>query len=68
MVCTAVLSLQVDLDLLEALLEYVCGDGRHKSVEDVLEGAVLVFMPGWDEIIRMKEKLQASTVFQDNQR
>lgn len=59
---------QVDLDLLEALLEYVCGDGRHASGEDVLQGAVLVFMPGWDEIIRMKEKLANSSVFQDNQR
>ncbi len=108
---------QVDLDLIEALLEYVSGDGRyrvggdtttglpttttthagttttaaaaagamntssaHSDVHSVqppiqhqslqqqhqetgIDGAILVFMPGWDEIIRMKEKLEKSQVF-----
>ena len=39
---------EVDLDLIEALLLYICGEGPYKRDEDqnVPMGAVLVFLPG----------------------
>ena len=58
----------VDLDLIEALLSYICGEGKFGAQQAQQEttgqqGAVLIFFPGWDEIIRMKEKLESSPVF-----
>ncbi|CAL5229490.1 g12825 [Coccomyxa viridis] len=53
---------EVDLALVEALLMYVCGEGVYKREgEDpnAAQGAVLVFLPGWDEIIRLKDQLEA---------
>ena len=98
---------EVDLDLVEALIAYVGGEGRFKAVEDDPDGgggggqgrqrqrhkggllhdasggiidvgevgknatssgpaalgAVLVFLPGWDEIARLKEKLESNPAF-----
>ena len=104
---------EVDLDLIEALIAYVGGEGRFKAVEDDQDddnddddggngksrqrsrkggllhnasggivdcgdidkgggktstgpaalGAVLVFLPGWDEIARLKEKLESNPAF-----
>lgn len=60
---------EVDLDLIEALLSYICGEGKfaqgaQQAQQDAAaQGAVLIFFPGWDEIIRMKEKLESSPVF-----
>jgi HrpA-like RNA helicase len=59
---------EVDLDLIEALLSYICGEGKFSTenknrAEESQQGAVLIFFPGWDEIIRMKEKLESSPIF-----
>ena len=39
---------EVDLDLIQALLEFVSGEGQHARQGDasVVQGAVLVFLPG----------------------
>lgn len=39
---------EVDLDLIEALLMYICGEGPYKRAEeyDLTLGAVLIFLPG----------------------
>eukprot|EP00803_Ostreobium_quekettii_P007541 evm.model.scf_724.1 EVM.evm.TU.scf_724.1 scf_724:6940-20404(-) len=52
---------EVDLDLIHRLLMYICGEGQYKKGSqdvNIPMGAVLVFMPGWDEIIRMKTRLE----------
>ncbi|BDA50474.1 3'-5' RNA helicase YTHDC2 [Coccomyxa sp. Obi] len=51
---------EVDLALIEALLMYICGEGPYRRAEeqDAALGAVLIFLPGWDEIIRLKEQLE----------
>jgi HrpA-like RNA helicase len=58
---------EVDLDLIEALLSYICGEGKFSAStteeKSQQQGAVLIFFPGWDEIIRMKEKLESSPIF-----
>jgi len=40
---------EVDLNLIQALLEFVCGEGQHARQDQtsVVQGAVLVFLPGW---------------------
>jgi HrpA-like RNA helicase len=43
---------QVDVDLCARLIEWVCEDAG------LPEGAVLVFLPGWDEINRLRQVLQ----------
>ena len=62
----------VDLGLIEALLAYVCGEGRFAAGgadgaggggASAFLGAVLVFLPGWDEIARLKDRLDASPSF-----
>ena len=63
---------EVDLDLIELLLCYICGEGqfqrrnevstRHDADKEIL-GAILIFLPGWDEIIRLKDKLESSQCF-----
>lgn len=40
---------QVDVDLCARLIEWVCEDAG------LPEGAVLVFLPGWDEINRLRQ-------------
>eukprot|EP00803_Ostreobium_quekettii_P011048 evm.model.scf_1675.3 EVM.evm.TU.scf_1675.3 scf_1675:21405-33493(+) len=52
---------EVDLDLIHRLLMYICGEGQYRQDRKDLNipmGAVLVFMPGWDEIMRMKSRLE----------
>ncbi|EFN52009.1 hypothetical protein CHLNCDRAFT_139551 [Chlorella variabilis] len=64
---------EVDVDLIHLLLMYACQEGVFKKTDaeaaaaaaagpQVL-GAVLVFLPGWDEIMRLKEKLESSPAF-----
>jgi len=39
---------EVDLDLIEQLLEHVCGEGRFRRLDTPVPalGAVLIFLPG----------------------
>ncbi|KAL6554433.1 hypothetical protein OROMI_020106 [Orobanche minor] len=47
----------IDCVLIEQLLRRICNDSK--------DGAILVFLPGWDDINRTREKLQASPFFKD---
>ncbi|KAL6529829.1 hypothetical protein OROGR_015452 [Orobanche gracilis] len=47
----------IDCVLIEELLRRICNDSK--------DGAILVFLPGWDDINRTREKLQASPFFKD---
>ena len=60
---------QVDLGLIELLLQFICREGKFGGVA-VAEGgaaapggAVLVFLPGWDEIMRLRESLENHSTF-----
>ena len=65
----------VDLGLIEELLLCICDKQKTDSLtkssalHDSLlavnpeANAILIFLPGWDEIIRLKEKLEASHTF-----
>eukprot|EP00873_Tetraselmis_striata_P025125 jgi/Tetstr1/445389/TSEL_033175.t1 len=55
---------EVDLQLIEQLILAVCGEahGAEEAAAQVGDGAILVFLPGWDEIIRLKETLTASPI------
>lgn len=64
---TAVSLLQVDLDLIERLLQAICCEGPFatlpagsKGTSSDVAGAILVFLPGWDEIMRLKDRLETS--------
>ncbi len=48
---------QVDLDLILALLRYVF------KTEYIIDGSVLIFMPGWDDISRMAKILNSEPDF-----
>ncbi|CAN0465384.1 unnamed protein product [Ascophyllum nodosum] len=48
----------VDFELIECLLRYIC----RSAYED---GAVLVFLPGWDDITRLGDFLRQSPRFSD---
>ncbi|XAR52817.1 RNA helicase [Bertholletia excelsa] len=48
----------VDVVLIEQLLKKICTDSK--------DGAILVFLPGWDEINRTRERLCTSPFFQDS--
>lgn len=57
----------MDLELIESLLQAICGEGRFADAPAIgdgappdVRGAILVFLPGWDEIMRLKERLEAS--------
>ncbi|PPR92099.1 hypothetical protein GOBAR_AA28575 [Gossypium barbadense] len=50
----------IDFVLIEQLLRKICIDSN--------EGAILVFLPGWEDINRMKEKLFANPLFKDSSR
>ncbi|KAA3464462.1 DExH-box ATP-dependent RNA helicase DExH6-like [Gossypium australe] len=50
----------IDVVLIEQLLRKICIDSN--------EGAILVFLPGWEDINRMKEKLLANPFFKDSSR
>ncbi|KAK3004339.1 hypothetical protein RJ639_018255, partial [Escallonia herrerae] len=49
--------LQLDLGLVEATIEYIC---RNEG-----NGAILVFLSGWDEISKLFDKLKANSIFGD---
>ncbi|KAG0570050.1 hypothetical protein KC19_6G135700 [Ceratodon purpureus] len=51
---------QIDLGLVEAALQHIC-------VKEG-EGAVLVFVTGWDEISKLVERLKANSLFNDSRR
>ncbi|GLJ45369.1 hypothetical protein SUGI_0955050 [Cryptomeria japonica] len=48
---------KLDLGLVEASIEYIC---RHEG-----EGAILVFLTGWDEISKLLEKLKGNILLGD---
>ncbi|KAG8387134.1 hypothetical protein BUALT_Bualt03G0221700 [Buddleja alternifolia] len=48
----------IDCVLIEKLLRKICNDSK--------DGAVLVFLPGWDDINKTREKLLASPFFKDS--
>lgn len=48
----------IDIVLIERLLKRICTDSS--------EGAILVFLPGWADIIRTRERLLASVAFKDS--
>uniref|UniRef100_A0A804QYL0 RNA helicase n=1 Tax=Zea mays TaxID=4577 RepID=A0A804QYL0_MAIZE len=50
----------IDTLLIERLLRKICVDSN--------EGAILVFLPGWEDISQTRERLFASPFFQDSSR
>ncbi|WOK99561.1 DExH-box ATP-dependent RNA helicase DExH6 [Canna indica] len=50
----------IDTVLIERLLKKICTDST--------EGAILVFLPGWDDINQTRERLAISTYFRDQSR
>ncbi|XP_021300774.1 DExH-box ATP-dependent RNA helicase DExH6-like isoform X1 [Herrania umbratica] len=50
----------IDVVLIEQLLRKICIDSN--------EGAILVFLPGWEDINRTREKLLANPFFKDSSR
>lgn len=53
---------EIDGALIERLLGYICGH-TNPDLNDLKDGAILVFLPGWDDISRTRERLQSSPVF-----
>ncbi|KAL5976173.1 DExH-box ATP-dependent RNA helicase DExH6 [Asimina triloba] len=51
----------IDTVLIERLLRKICIDSKE-------EGAILVFLPGWDDINQTRERLLASPFFKDSSR
>lgn len=57
---------EVDVDLIESLLCFIYGERHLKKKKKesqspffgFSDGAVLVFLPGWDEILRLKDRLE----------
>ncbi|CAI8586746.1 unnamed protein product [Vicia faba] len=47
----------VDVGLIEQLIRKICSDSK--------EGGILVFLPGWDDINKAREKLLASSFFKN---
>ncbi|KAL0045428.1 hypothetical protein WJX82_006305 [Trebouxia sp. C0006] len=56
---------EVDLFLIVTLIKHICGEPPYSRKEEggLILGAVLVFLPGWDEIIRLKEQLEGLACF-----
>lgn len=50
---------EINLDLVKALLRYICTMG---------EGAILVFLPGWDTISKLNDMLKSDPVFRSQQK
>lgn len=50
----------IDVILIEQLLMKICADSK--------EGAILAFLPGWDDINRAREKLSTNSFFKDSSR
>ena len=72
---------EVDIGLIEELLLYACGEkkpannaGDFQLVQDAVSAidqdanAVLVFLPGWDEITRLRDALEQSRAFGNKSR
>lgn len=58
--------MQVDLVLIVLLLKYVCKDDlveQSPGSPPAAKGALLVFLPGWDEIVRLKDQLEGGRDF-----
>nr|CAB3499411.1 unnamed protein product [Digitaria exilis] len=51
---------ELDLSLVESTLEYIC---RYEA-----EGAILVFLTGWDEISKLLEKIKGNTFLGNSNR
>lgn len=51
---------QIDIGLVEAALQHIC-----VKEED---GAILVFLTGWDEISKLVERLKGNSLFNDSRR
>ncbi|KAH9315837.1 hypothetical protein KI387_024464, partial [Taxus chinensis] len=56
---------EVDVGLIEKLLRKICKDPTTTNYESK-QGAILVFLPGWEEISRCRGRLQASPTFGDS--
>lgn len=56
---------EVDVKLIEKLLKKICKSPNMGNSESE-EGAVLVFLPGWEEITRCRDRLRDSPIFRDN--
>lgn len=50
---------EISLDLVKALLRYICTMG---------DGAILVFLPGWDTISKLNDMLKSDPVFRSQQK
>ncbi|CAG9460433.1 unnamed protein product [Pedinophyceae sp. YPF-701] len=48
---------EVDTDLIVQLIEYICHGAEGGAA--IIDGAILVFVPGWDEILRLKDAIEA---------
>ncbi|KAI5062460.1 hypothetical protein GOP47_0022999 [Adiantum capillus-veneris] len=48
---------KLDIDLVEASIEYIC---RHEG-----QGAILVFLTGWDDISKLMDKLKENSLLRD---
>lgn len=49
---------KIDINLIVAVLNHICSC--------MTEGAVLIFLPGWDTITKLYDMLQASPVFRSS--
>lgn len=47
---------EVDIDLIHNLIVWIV---RERTVDEKSEGAILVFLPGWDEISKLRDSLSA---------
>ncbi|KAG6557198.1 hypothetical protein Mapa_001125 [Marchantia paleacea] len=54
---------EIDVRLIERLLFSVCRGSVAEDTGSSQNGAVLIFLPGWEDITRTRECLQASPVF-----
>ena len=55
---------EVDLDPIVQLVAFICLEST-LELDYIGAGAILVFLPGWDEIIRLKNALEARHPFSD---
>jgi len=47
---------EVDIDLIHKLIVWIV---KERAVDEGSDGAILVFLPGWDEISKLRESLQS---------
>lgn len=55
---------EVDTALIERLLCKIC-TSTTAGISPAQNGAILIFLPGWEDITRTRERLQASALFSD---